>query len=461
MTFASSGATAPPSHARTPGPTAAFADFVVNARTRGLPPEVRRAAARLFANWMGCALGAADDDTVRAVLQFAARVGGPGPASIVGRGTTLDPVNAALANGVAANALDYDDMHVPTLIHPSVPVVAAALALAEDRRTGGETLLRAIVVGVEVECRLGLALFPAHYDAGWHSTATLGTLGAAAAACVVLQLDAGQTTHALGIAATQASGLRAMLPNACKSYNTGHAAASGVRAALLAQSGLTSAPAVLEEKFGLFHAFGAPRDLAALTAGLGEHSLVGEVSLKPYPCGVVIHPLIDACLALARATDLDPARLRSLDAHVHPRALELAGRPHPEDAITGRFSLHHAAALALARRSAGLADFEGADVHDPLLASLRSRMTIAGDTSLTPGQARATLTLDDGAKHTNTVAHPSGSPQRPLTDAQLEAKFMELAARTVARPAAVALYAACLALGDVADVANLRGHWLA
>lgn len=442
------------------GPSAALGEFIARARGVSLPAGVQGAASRAFANWLGCALGAARDDSARAVLEVARKLSGQEQASVVGHGDKLDVVNAALVNGVAANALDYDDMHTPTLIHPTGAVVAAALALGEDRGVDGTHLLAAIATGIEIECRLGLALFPAHYDAGWHITATLGTLGAAAAACVVIGLDPVRTQHALGIAATQAGGLRAMLSNPCKSFNIGKAASAGVMSALLAEAGLDSEPDVLEAKFGLFDVFGGRQNADAITGELGTRYMLPDVSLKPYPCGIVIHPLIDACLELASDRALSWTDVRRITAFVHPRAIELAGRQHPGNALAGRYSLQHAAAVALTRRSAGLAAFE-ADVNDAALVALRSRMTVEGELQLTPGQARVIVELNDGGCLEQAIDHPSGSPERPLTDAQLRGKFIELAKRAMDEHTTEQLYEQCLAVGEVADVGALRRHWSA
>jgi 2-methylcitrate dehydratase PrpD len=443
-----------------PGPTYSLATFAAQIRTADLPPEITRSASRLFANWMGCAIGAADDSSVTSVLQVASALSSREQASVVGRAERLDAVNAALVNGVSANALDYDDMHTPTLIHPSGPVVAAAFALGEYRHVPGATLLSSIVAGIEIECRLGLALFPDHYDAGWHITATLGTLGAAAAASVVLGLDAVRTAHAFGIAATQASGLRAMLANPCKSFNIGKAASAGVMSALLAEANFESAADVLEATHGLFGVFGQPPDVAAITRDLGSHYIVADVSPKPYPCGVVIHPLIDACLELTRNRAFRGADLRTITASVHPRAIDLAGRRHPETAITGRFSLYHAAALALTRCAAGLAAFDEADINDAELVEIRQRMVIEADPRLLPRQARVRVQLVDGALLEQAIDHPRGSPERPLTDTQLREKFVELARRAMDEHGAAELFETCLGLERVHDVAALRGQWV-
>lgn len=440
------------------GATARCAAFIANS-SDSVPDSVRHAAARAFANWVGCALGAVDDASVRQVTHVSLQLAGRSDASIVGHAESLDAVNAALVNGVAANALDYDDMHAATLIHPTGPVAAAAFALCESRKRSGRVLLSAIVTGVEVECGLGLALFPAHYDAGWHITATLGTLGAAAAACVVLGLDEARTRHALGIASTMAGGLRAMLSNACKSLNIGKAASAGVSAALLAEAGLDSEPRALEAKFGFFHVFGQPQGDAMLVNEAGSRHAMLDVSLKPYPCGIVIHPLIDACAALAKPGELGVQHVRTVTASVHPRAVELADRRHPDNALAGRYSLQHAAALAFTRGSAGLAEFDGAQVDDPALRAWRDRIEVKADSTLSPGQARVAVELTSGARLTHAIEYPSGSPQRPLTEEQLERKFMALAARAMEKGAAQRLYEQCRNVDRLEDVNELRRHW--
>jgi len=442
--------------------TRSLCEFVAASRDTALSDAVGAATQRAFLNWFGCALGAATDESVETVLRVAMALGGHPQASVIGRSERLDVVNAALVNGVAANALDFDDMHVATLIHPTGAVVAAAFALAEQRHVPASMLLRAIAVGIEIECRLGAVLFPAHYDAGWHSTATMGTLGATAAAACVLGLPTDRIQHAFGIAATQASGLRAMLPNACKSYNVGHAAANGVRAVLLAEAGLQSAPDVLEATYGLFHVFGRlhDHDPEVLLADLGSRYAVTEVSFKPYPCGVVIHPLIDAVLDLVRARAIDADRVVKMEAAVHPRAIQLAGRRHPADAIGGRFSLYHAAALALVCGEAGLAAFDGADVHAPRFVDVRGRMEVIADDTLSPAQARLRVQLADGTALEHRVDAPSGSPWRPLTADHIAQRFIHLACRTVTPERAQKLYARCTQLQDMDDVAALRRCWI-
>jgi 2-methylcitrate dehydratase PrpD len=439
-----------------------LAEFISTGANRPLPLPVRRVTSRAYANWIGCALGAVGDASLETMMRVTLELGGAQQASIVGRRDRVDVVNAALVNGFAANALDYDDMHVRTLIHPTGAVVAAAQALAEREHAPGNLLLSAVATGIEVECRLGLGLFPAHYNAGWHITATLGTLGAAAAASVILRLDEARAAYAIGMAATQAAGLRAMLDNPCKSFNIGRAAAAGVLAALLAKAGMESAPDAIETKFGLFDVFGHPAKPESITQGLGDSYLVSEISLKPYPCGVVIHPLIDACLEITRERAIVANDVSAITVTVHPRAIELAGRRrHPDTRINGRFNIYHAAALALSRRSAGIETFDSADIGDAQLAALRDLIQVEADANFGPSQAKVHIKFVSGVSKEQKVEFPSGSPERPLTDAQLHEKFNELACRCMKKEAVDRLFEICLSLEKCSDMAELRNHWIA
>ena len=227
-----------------PGRVAAF----INGYDRSAaPPGIDRHVARAVANWLACTLGGCRDDSVSRLLGVMDTIAGNGAATAFGHGRRVDVASAAFVNGFASNVLDFDDMHVPTLIHPTGTVVAAALALAEARRATGGALLDAVTSGSEGELQVGRCLCPDDYDQGWHITATAGVIGAAASASALKGLDRAATARALAMAATQAAGLRAMLPNEGKNLNVGKAARDGVMAVLLAEAGITSAPAVFDD----------------------------------------------------------------------------------------------------------------------------------------------------------------------------------------------------------------------
>ena len=226
--------------------TKTLAKFIVRHRYADIPEKVRHEAARSFLNWVGCAVGAARHETVGNALKALAPFSGPAEATVLGRRERLDIMLAALMNGITSHTFDFDDTHLKTVIHPSGPVASAILALAERKPVKGADFLHAFILGVEAECRIGNAVYPEHYDVGWHITGTTGVFGAAAAAGRLLGLDEKQMTWALGIAATQSSGLREMFGTMCKPFHPGNAARNGLLAALLAKSNFTSSLAGIE-----------------------------------------------------------------------------------------------------------------------------------------------------------------------------------------------------------------------
>lgn len=404
--------------------------FVAATTLDDIPPEVRHQARRTLLNFVAGALGAASDPTVAA----AARVLGEctGRATVIGRGDRLEPMAASFVNAIASNLLDYDDTHLATVIHPGAPVAPPALALAETRALGGADLVLATALGVEVACRIGLSVSPEHYDRGWHITATCGVFGSAAASARLLGLDAEGVAHAIGIAASASSGLVENLASAAKNVGVGNAARNGLLAARLAAEGYAAAPTALEGRLGWARASGRPMDLEVLTGELGSRWELARNTYKPYPCGIVMHSVVDAGLAL-RAGLRDPLR-EVVDVEVAGDALLLArGDRAVTDERDARVSIHHCAAAALLWGAAGVREFGRERVMDEAVRTMRSRVRVALDASQPRGAARMTVRLAGGEVLETTVVHPKGSEAVPLSDAELEAKLRELAAYGGAR----------------------------
>src|SRR5215213_2869039 len=229
--------------------TRTLARFIVNSRYEDIPQPIRHEASRALLNWLGCAIGSSHHETIECMLAALKPFSGPPQATVVGRADRLDILNAALVNGVSSHVADYYDTHAKT-IHPSAPVLPALLAYAELERVTGAELVHAFVLGVEAEERIGISVFPEHYNTGWHITGTAGVFGAAAAIGKLLKLNEQQMCWAFGIAATQSSGLREMFGSMCKSFHPGHAAQSGLTAALLASKGFTSSERAIEAPRG-------------------------------------------------------------------------------------------------------------------------------------------------------------------------------------------------------------------
>jgi 2-methylcitrate dehydratase PrpD len=281
-----------------PSVTRLLARYVVQSQPATIPEPVVRQAARTLLNWIGCAVGGSNHETVDCALAALTEFSGPRLATVLGRKERLDAPHAALINGISSHVLDFDDTQLKTIIHPAGPVLPAILALAERHPVTGVDFLHAFILGVEVECRIGKAVYPAHYDAGYHITGTAGIFGAAAASGKLLGLSEQQMIWALGTAATQAAGLREMFGSMCKSLHVGRAAQNGLEAALLAARNFTSSDRGIEAARGFAYILSPARNFAAISEGLGTNYEILENTFKPFACGIVIHPVIDGCIQL-------------------------------------------------------------------------------------------------------------------------------------------------------------------
>jgi 2-methylcitrate dehydratase PrpD len=400
--------------------------FVALSRWDALPQSLRHEAKRSLLNFVGCALGVARTVPIDMAMRVLEPLSGADRVTVLGREEQLDVLNAAFINAISANLLDYDDTHLQTVIHPTAPVAPATLALAEQRGLSGAALLHALILGAEVECRIGNAVSPGHYARGWHITSTCGVFGAAVASAKLLGLDAQQTRHAIGIAASQSAGLIENLPSAAKNVAVGNAARNGLFAALLAQQGYTAAPAAVEGALGWARAMGDDPVVAKMTEGLGDQWELLKNTYKPYPCGIVMHAVVDACLALRRDHAVAAADIAEIIVSGDQLLLDRGDRTVANDR-DARVSIHHCAAVSLLFGAAGLKEFSEATVHDPAVVALRSRTRARLDPDSPRGAATATVRTTDRRRLEATVLHARGSTEHPLSDQEIEAKVRELA----------------------------------
>ena len=300
-----------------------IARFIIETSPEQIPDAILHEGKRCFINYLAVSLYASKDPSLNILLDVFREEGGKRHASVVGAGVRTSLQNAALANGYLGHLDDYDDTHFPTIIHPSSPTLPAALAVAERGGSSGRDVLVASILGMEICCRIGMAIHPAHYDAGWHITGTCGVFGAVAPAGRLMGIDISQMVYALGIAGTQASGVREVFGSMTKPFHPGRAAQSGVLAALLAQRGFTSTTAILEGRRGFAAVLSSSHDLSKATDDLGEQWELHNNGLKPYACGVVNHPLIDAMVSMRDKDGVTPEAVESVSAQVHPLVLEL------------------------------------------------------------------------------------------------------------------------------------------
>ncbi len=407
--------------------TRTLARYIVSAQPQDLPEAVRKEATRTLLNWAGCAVGGSRQDAVNDAIHALSPFFGPAQAGLFGRRERMDVLNAALINGISSHVFDFDDTHLKTVIHPAGPVASAILALAEYRPVSGRDFLHALVLGVETECRIGNAVFPAHYDIGWHITGSAGVFGAAAAAGKLLGLSEQQMVWALGLAATQPVGLREMFGTMTKSFHPGRAAHNGLTAAFLASRNFTSSDQGLEAKSGWANVLSTQRNYAEITENLGKTYEISLNTYKPFACGIVMHPTIDGCIQLRNQNKLTADQIERIELRVHRLVLELTGKKTPQTGLEGKFSIYYAAAIAIVEGAGGEQQFSDRLVRDPGLVALRDRVTTVIDPAIKEDQVRIAVTLKDGRRLDKFIEHAVGSVDRPMSDADLEAKFMGLA----------------------------------
>lgn len=405
--------------------TAILAKFVATHPSGGWDASVEHEAHRTFYNWLGCAIGAARHEAAEAAIQALQLLGTTPQASVLGRSEKMDMASAALVNGITSHTFDFDDTHLRTVIHPAGPVASAVLALAEHFGSSGRELVDALVLGIDVACRVGNSMSPDHYDRGWHITGSTGTLGAAAAAARLLRLDEHATAMALGIAASQPIGLREQFGTMTKPFHPGGAARAGLLSAFLASRGFTSSPRALEAARGFVTVLSDKRAWDEVTDALGERFEISFNSYKPFACGIVMHPGIDACVQL-HAQGISAEEIELIDLQVHALVLELTGKQEPKDGLQGKFSVYHGCAVGLIHGAAGEAEFSDDCVVDPRVVALRKRIRATVNPDIARDAVKVAALLKDGRRLEVKVDHAVGSLDNPLSDHRLESKFHAL-----------------------------------
>ena len=362
---------------RTSVETRTLLDFVSKTKADEVPADVLHESMRCLIDHLGLAIAGAAEPAAAIAREQCRLLGGEPQATVLGTPHRLRLTDAALVNGIACHALDFDDTHVPTILHPTTPLYAAGTALAEWRGGRGIDLLAAHALGYELSARASNALYPEHYDAGWHMTGTTGALASASVAIRLLGLEGATATHCLSIAATQAAGHREQFGTMTKPFHAGHAAQAGVWAGLLAAGGFTGAPDPLQGRRGMFAVMSSTSTPSDLVDGLGERWQIFDNGVKPYACGVVIHPVIDAVRDLAMRKGLTAERIDKIKLHVHPLVRELTGKTDPRTGLEGKFSVTFACSIALLDGRAGEKEFSDSAVYRDDVRALMAKLEVA------------------------------------------------------------------------------------
>src|SRR5215475_1290234 len=437
-----------------PGTTRVLADWLVGQKLEDLPADVRHEALRAIVNIVGCAIGGSTHPAVDIALRALAPYSGPPTASVLGRAERFDPLHASLLNGISSHVYDYDDTTPKNYIHPSSPVASALFAYASVHPVNGRDFVHAFILGFEAESRIGNAVYPAHYDAGWHITGTAGVFGAAVSISRLIGLSTPQMIWAIGLAATQAAGLREMFGSMGKAFHPGRSAQNGYAAALLAREGFTSGERGIEGPRGFVPVTAAKYDLSKVTARLGVDWDLRENTYKPFPCGIVNHPTIDGAIQLHDEFHPSPDRIVAVRLHVAPLVLDLCNQQNITKGLQGKFSVYHGAAVGLVRGKAGLQEYTDAAVNDPSVKAVRERATAVGDPTLTEDQARIEVEMADGTVLTRIVEASIGNLARPLSDRQLDAKFRDQAVLALPASRVEDVLASCWRLDALSNVGD-------
>ena len=408
--------------------TRIFATHLAEYPPERVPGPTIHEAKKCFLNWLGNAIGAHRHPSVNMMLNVARALNSSPQATVLGTSIKTDLQFAAILNGMSSTMWDFDDTHMETIIHPSAPVFPALVAWGEHTRLSGKKLLQAFVLGFEAEARIGLCLGrEGHYERGWHITSTAGTFGAAAAIGKLLSLSPSQMQHAMGIACAQANGLREMFGTYTKPMHVGKAAANGLLAALLAREGLTSAPQPLEGKAGYAYLVSTAPEFRPLKAPWGESWQILRNTYKPFACGIVAHPSIDAAMRL-RQRGVTASEIVAITVRVHPLTLVLTAKPEPTDTLEAIFSVQHGVAVGLLDGKAGQREYTTDRVRDADVVALRRKVTAIASQEVAIDQAVLEAALKNGEVIRIAVDKVIGSLANPLMEKALEEKFLDMTA---------------------------------
>ena len=443
-----------------PAITETIADFALTQSFAELSPQVQRESVRTVVNWAGCALGGAPTATVAAAIKGLQSYSTPGPARVLGRRERFDAPGAALINCLASAAHAYDDTHLATITHPTGPVISALLALTESRPISGEEFLTALMIGMEIECRLSATITAPGTGAsgGWYITGVTGSIGTAAAVGRALGLDRAKMVSALGLAAAQSCGTRGTHASMACAYVPAIAGQAGFVAAMMADAGFECGPAAVAGRNGVVEVIAPKADHASIVRDFGKHWEVLGNAYKPYPCGIVIHSAIDACLELVRKHKPNPDNIAEVAFDVTPGALALCWRKLPDSELEAQVSLYHWLAATLVHGEATIAQAKLDCIQDKRVRDLQSRLNATASPALAIDQAKATMRMRDGTTHVASIEHGVGSLMKPMTDDDLSVKFLSQARGALSDDNAKTLLDASWnirALGNVADILAL------
>jgi len=410
--------------------TKQLADFAVKTTFKDLPDEIGEHAKLCVLDWLGAALAGCQSPVAKIATSIIKKIGGIEESTVIGTDIKTSCINAALTNGIIGHAVEMDDIHQEAIIHPAAPVLPAALAVAERNNLDGKDLLTAVVIGYEVEIRIGSAINPSHYQF-WHTTGTCGTFGAAATAGKLLGLDEKSMVYALGIAGTTAAGLIEVFGTMSKPLNPGRAAMDGILAAMFAKEGLTSSTEILESEKGYLHAAAKEFKVEKIIENLGKKfEIKNNIFKRHASCGHT-HGAIDAVLEIIEKYGVKADNVSEVLVGTYPIAANTVGRNYePKTADEAKFSLPYCVAAALIYGKVGLEEFSSEKLADPKVRELSKKVKAYVEPEYINarlGCAKVTIRTKRGNSYECRVDIPKGYPKKPLTKQEVQSKFRSLA----------------------------------
>ena len=443
------------------GTTEQIARFVVETNYFSIPSEAIRLAKNAILDALGVTLAGSVEPAGKIIAEYVKELGGTPQSGVVGNSFKSSAPLAALANGTMAHALDYDDVLGIMTGHPTVPVLPAVIALGEMYHSSGRIVLEAYIVGVEVEARIGSGIGPHHYAVGWHATATIGALGAATAAAKMLGLNVSETRIAMGIAASEAGGLRQNFGTMTKPFHAGNAAKNGIIAAMLARKGFTADENILENPYGFCPVLGGEGEynLTMMTKNLGNPFAIINpgLDMKPYPCCRFIHRCIDAILNIYNENHPAVEDVIEVECRTSPRIPRIVIHHRPKTPLEGKFSMEYCMARGLLDGKIRMAQFTEEKVLDPRAQKLLQKVKYVHPKGLTGERIpeEVTVKLRDGRQYTHQVLEPKGAPANPLTEEELVAKYKDCASLALPPDAVEHSLELLSNLEDIKDITEL------
>ena len=406
-----------------PAYTEDFATFIANVQFEEIPPLVIHAAKRGVLDWLGCALIGSRNATPDILIDTLREESSEAAAIVLGKKTSLTYMDAAMVNGQMGHLLDFDDTHMGgVVLHASSPTLAALFSESQRQAVTGAEFLLAYICGFEAAVRVGQSS-PAHHAGGWHLTGTLGNFSAAVAVAKLLGLNSSQITHAMGIAGTQASGMQQNRGTMCKSFHAGKAAANGILSARLAMKGFNSSLEIVEGKRGFSRIYSSTSSPEKMTSELGKHWEISRNGFKPYACGVVLHPAIDALIALRQIKKWNYESIQSIEVKVNPLVVSITGNQKPSSGLHSKFSIYHSIVVAFMDGKAGIEQYSDQRVLDSMADQLKEKIIIIPDESLQRDQATAKITTQTDIEEIF-IEHAKGTIDHPMSDQDLIEKFL-------------------------------------